>query len=104
MAKDYILEARMQVLHFFNSFRNEGVPELELANVYVVWYNQTLHTWKAFVTTILPDELFYEVTHDAKADNTTIGVYSKLQVFGVDLESEDHEQLSLLIDDAVNNA
>jgi hypothetical protein len=104
MAKDYILDAKLQVVGLFNAFRNEGVPELKPENTYVLWYNQTLTSCRAFVTTVFPDELYYEVTHETETGKTTIAIFSKEQQFMVGDDEEDPNQLNLLIEETVTNS
>jgi hypothetical protein len=101
MAKDYILDAKMEVVGIFNAFRNDDVPELKPENTYVLWYNQTLTTWRAFVTTVFPDELYYEVTHDTETKKTTIAIYSKDHEFTVGGDDDNPDQLTMLIEETV---
>ena len=103
MAKDYILDAKMHVVGIFNAFRNEGVPELKPENTYVLWYNQSLTTWRAFVTTVFPDELYYEVTHETETGKTTIAIYSKEQEFTIGDSDDDSNQLSLLLEETITS-
>jgi hypothetical protein len=78
MADNYPLMARTRVRDFFNDFRNEGVPELPLDEVYVVWFSKVLKNWKALVSTSLPDEMYYEVTYNGETKEIYLDVYSKL--------------------------
>lgn len=88
MAKDYQLEARQRVVNFFNDFRLETVPEITLDSVYIVWFCKTLKNWKALVSTIIPDEIYYEVTYNGDTKETYLDVYSKQYNFTI---SEDPE-------------
>lgn len=83
MAEDYQLIARKRVCDFFNDFRNEGVPELPIGEVYVVWFSKTLKNWKALVSTTLPDEMYYEVTYNGNDGDTYLDVYSKVMNFTI---------------------
>lgn len=44
---------------------------------YVVWFSKTLQNWKALVSTTLPDQMYYEVTHNGDKVETYIDVYKK---------------------------
>jgi hypothetical protein len=95
-ATDFQLEARMRVLNFFNDFRLEGVPELNLDMVYVVWFCKTLQNWKALVSTQLPDGIYYEVTYDGDAKETHLDVYTKAYNFVISqAEEENPDQLTI---------
>jgi len=52
----------------------EGKPEFE---VYVVWFCKTLQNWKALVSTTLPDQMYYEVTHNGDEGVTYLDAYKK---------------------------
>jgi len=88
MAKDYQLEARQRVVNFFNDFRLETVPEITLDSVYIVWFCKTLKNWKALVSTIFPDEIYYEVTYNGETKETYLDVYSKQYNFTISEDSE----------------
>jgi hypothetical protein len=88
MAKDYQLEARQRVVNFFNDFRLETVPEITLDSVYIVWFCKTLKNWKALVSTIIPDEIYYEVTYNGETKETYLDVYSKQYNFTISEDSE----------------
>jgi len=48
-----------------------------LDEVYVVWFSKTLKNWKALISTTLPDQMYYEVTHNGEAHETYIDAYKK---------------------------
>jgi len=48
-------------------------------DVYVVWFSKTLQNWKAMVSTTLPDQMYYEVTHNGDKKETYIDAYKKFQ-------------------------
>lgn len=47
--------------------------------VYAVWFSKTLLNWKALVSTTLPDQMYYEVTHNGSSDETYLDCYKKIQ-------------------------
>jgi hypothetical protein len=46
-------------------------------DVYVVWFSKTLKNWKALVSTMLSDGMYYEVTHNGEVGETYIDAYKK---------------------------
>lgn len=66
---------------------------LPLSDIYVVWFNFTLGSWKALLSTTAEDNKYYEVTHNASKNQTYIDTYVKESntVFGDD-DNESKEQ------------
>lgn len=48
-----------------------------LGDVYVVWYAFVLGSWKALVSTTLPDDMYYEVTYNGEKYEFYIDAYKK---------------------------
>jgi hypothetical protein len=48
-------------------------------DVFLVWFNKSIENWKALVGTTLPDELYYEVTHNGVKHETYIDAYMKVE-------------------------
>lgn len=46
-------------------------------DVFVVWFCKTLQNWKAFVSTTVPDGVYYEVTYNGDKQETYLDVYKK---------------------------
>ena len=101
MAEDYQLEARMRIVNFFNDFRLEGVPEIGLDSVYVVWFCKTLKNWKALVSTVIPDGIYYEVTYNGENGHTYLDVYTKAYNFEIEptTDPSDKDQMVLQLGD-----
>lgn len=82
MKKDHIgdpqahARAVVQVTHY---------PNLDIDDIYVVWYCYTLGSWKALISTNVKDNCYYEVTHDAAKNCTYIDQYGKITNTCVDL-------------------
>jgi hypothetical protein len=85
---DPILQARMMVMEAVNEYR-EPTDHVVLEDVYVVWYNYTLSNWKALVSTTIPDDRYYEVTHKAGGE-TFVDVYVKERQRVVPLDDPVH--------------
>lgn len=47
------------------------------ADVYVVWFSKTLQNWKALISTMLPDGMYYEVTYNGDKSEAYIDAYKK---------------------------
>ena len=57
--------ARKIVRDYFNSHVDvTDKKQITLDDVFVVWWCKTLQNWKALVSTIVPDGMYYEVTHN----------------------------------------
>lgn len=50
-------------------------------DVYVVQFCKTLQNWKALVSTVLPDGMYYEITHNGDKNETYIDCYKKWENF-----------------------
>lgn len=48
-----------------------------LDDVYVVSFSYVLKGWKAFVSTTLPDGMYYEVTHNSDKKQTYVTSYKQ---------------------------
>lgn len=102
MATDYQLEARMRVVNFFNDFRLDGVPEISPDSVYIVWFCKTLKNWKALVSTVLPDEIYYEVTFNGDTNETYLDVYTKQYNFVISSNEDGKDPNQLTFDISSN--
>lgn len=87
--RDPILQARMMVLEAVNEYLGPA-DQIVLEDVYVVTYSYVLSNWKAMVSTTIPDDRYYEVTHVAGGE-TFVDVYVK------------ERQKVISVDDPVHN-
>lgn len=46
-------------------------------DVYIVWQCKALQNWKALVSTVLSDGMYYEITHNGDRNETYIDCYKK---------------------------
>jgi hypothetical protein len=99
MTTDYQLEAKQRVVAFFNDFRLDGVPEIGIDSVYIVWFSKILKNWKALVSTVIPDEMYYEVTFNGETNETYIDAYSKLINVAISDGDIDDNQLPIPFED-----
>lgn len=68
-------QARQMVMDAANEYLSDG-DQIEFEDVYIVWFTYVLSNWKALVSTTVPDDKYYEVTHKAGGD-TFVDVYVK---------------------------
>lgn len=82
--KSYPDQARQIVKDYYNAFiaglsesdRHQIVAD---EDVYVVWFSKTLKNWKALVSTVNSDGLYFEVTYNGENDNIYVDQYVKAQ-------------------------
>jgi hypothetical protein len=55
---------------------HQGCPVEE---VYVVWFCKTLQNWKALLSTMAPNDLYYEVTYSGDKAAAYVDVYRKVE-------------------------
>ena len=65
---DFPTTAKQAVQHVYNvngvgTPKGELIQNLELDEIYVVWFGYVLGHWKAILSTSRPDGRIYEVTH-----------------------------------------
>lgn len=85
---DPILQARMMVLEAVNEYRGEA-DQIILEDVYIVTFSYVLSNWKAMVSTTIPDDRYYEVTHRASGESY-VDVYVKERNKTVPLDDPIH--------------
>lgn len=74
-------QARFLVMAYVNGEReksNLGRVKISEDDVRLVWFAKTLQNWKALVITILPDNTYYEITHNGDKNETYVDVYTKV--------------------------
>ena len=71
-------QARQMVVDYFNAHKDKTDPfTMQLENTYCVWFCKTLQNWKALVSTVVPDGLYYEITYNGDKDEAYLDVYKK---------------------------
>lgn len=76
--------AKQIVVDYFNE--NVDVTdhkEIDLDDVYIVWFSKTLQNWKALVSTNVPDGMYYEITHNGDKSETYVDAYKKFKNFKI---------------------
>lgn len=57
----------------------EGNSTVTIDEVHVVWFCKTLLNWKALVTVVPPNGMYYEITFDGNKHEVYIDAYMKVQ-------------------------
>lgn len=63
----------------------EAHPDIiEEDDLYIVWFAKVLQNWKALVSTVYSDGLYYEVTYNGDKEETYLDVYAKINNVAVE--------------------
>lgn len=79
----FLKRAKLMVIGSYNS-THEAPDQLEIDQLYIVWFAKTLKNWKTLISTSVPgDGLYFEVTYDGEKLQTYVDTYRKedIQVF-----------------------
>jgi hypothetical protein len=60
--------------------------DFSMEHVKLVWFSKVLENWKALVITLLPDNLYYEVTYSGKHNDIVVDMYEKVSSIKVTLD------------------
>lgn len=81
--EDEMIERSIQLIRsYVDSKLDKSDPPIDY-DVYVVWFCKTLQNWKALLSTTLPDQMYYEVTHNGDKSETYIDAYKKFENISV---------------------
>lgn len=85
---DILTTARKIVRDYYNA-RAEKTDnfQLDLEEVYVVWFCFILGGWKALVSTSVVDGMYYEITHNVAKDETYLDAYKKFDNVTIDKDT-----------------
>jgi hypothetical protein len=84
-----------RVVDFFNNFRNDGVAEMTLDDVYILFYTKLLNSWKALVTTTVGDEMYYQITFNGETNETYLDVFTKAYAFCISQSATEDQHPTL---------
>ena len=77
-------KAKQIVVDYFNSHvEKTDHKQITLDDVYVVWFCKTLQNWKALVSTMVSDGMYYEITHNGDTNETYVDAYKKWENFTI---------------------
>lgn len=74
---DIIRQARMFVADYINE-KNADIHEIDpirLGELSVVWYSKTINNWIAFISTNIPNGIYYEVGTISNANEIYLKEY-----------------------------
>ena len=58
-------------------YKEHNISDIQLSDIYIVWFCKTLQNWKALVSTDLPDGRYFEVTYNGDKNETYVDAYEK---------------------------
>jgi len=77
-------KAKQIVVDYFNTHVDKtDNKQINLEDVYIVWFSKTLQNWKALVSTNISDGMYYEITHNGDKNETYVDVYKKWDNFTI---------------------
>lgn len=73
-------KAKQVVMNYVNERLDKTDDiQIELYDVYVVWFCKTLQNWKCLLSTNLPDGMYYEVTFNGDKQELYLDAYKKFE-------------------------
>lgn len=88
MTPNYSQQARELVRDCINA-EVDPDQQVDLDDVFVVWFCKTLKNWKALVSTTQPNAWYYELTHNGETGQTYIDCYAKItQIISTPISGE----------------
>ena len=71
-------KAKQIVVDYFN-MHADATDHIQITkdDVFIVWFCKTLQNWKALVSTIIPDCMYYEITYNGDKCETYLDAYKK---------------------------
>lgn len=66
----------MMVSRYIQAHLDKSDPPAEF-DTYVVWFGYILGSWKALISTTLPDGMYYEVTYNVSKQEAYLDAYKK---------------------------
>ena len=77
-------KAKQIVVNYFNNHVDKtDNKQIDIDDVFVVWFSKALQNWKALVSTNVPDGMYYEITHNGDKNETYVDVYKKWENYTV---------------------
>lgn len=77
--RSFIDNAKQVVVDFYNeNLELPDGPKLTENDVFIVWFSKTLQNWKALVSTVISDGMYYEVTFNGDKNEVYLDAYKKL--------------------------
>lgn len=78
VSEEFMERVKRLVVEYYNARRDVSDSiEMQIENVYIVWFCKTLQNWKALASTVFPDGMYYEITHNGDKGETYLDAYKK---------------------------
>jgi len=75
---NYQEKAKQIVIDYYNEHVEvTDNKKLKESEVFIVWFSKTLQNWKALISTIISDGMYYEVTYNGDKKETYLDAYKK---------------------------
>jgi len=76
--EEMLQTAKMVVVNYWNERVDKTeCKKMEIQDVFIVWFCKTLQNWKALVSTIVSDGMYYEVTYNGDKGEIYLDAYKK---------------------------
>ena len=73
-------KAKQVVMNYVNERLDKTDDiQIDLYDIYVVWFCKTLQNWKCLLSTNLPDGMYYEVTFNGDKQELYLDAYKKFE-------------------------
>ena len=59
--------------------KSDGISDITVDNVYIVWSCKTLQNNKAMLSTTVPDGMYYELTYNGNKKELYLDAYKKIE-------------------------
>lgn len=73
----FLIKAKRMVIEFMIT-TGQTPKRLKPAELNIVWFSKTLQNWKALISTVHKDGLYFEITYNGHLGETYVDVYQKL--------------------------
>ena len=78
ITESFMDRAKKIVVNYYNARRDVSDSiEMQIENVYIVWFCKTLQNWKALASTVFPDGMYYEITYNGDKGEAYLDAYKK---------------------------
>lgn len=77
----FIDKAKKVVCMYANDHldKSDGLCDITLDDVYVVWFCKTLQNLKCLISTTIPDGMYYELTYNGDKEEIYFDAYKKFE-------------------------
>lgn len=80
-SKEFIEICKKEIVDYVNEKKDktDTTEEIDLDDVFVVWYCKTLQNHKALLSTNVSDGMYYEMTYNGDKEELYMDAYKKWQ-------------------------